>query len=48
MTQVTQIKLSFNLSRQIKIRSRPLVSQREKYKGKAWGQLENTHTEAEH
>ena len=43
MTQVTRIKLSFNLSRRIKIRSWPLVSQREKYKGKAWGQLENTH-----
>ena len=32
-----------NLSRRLEIRSRPLIHQQEKYKGKACGQLENTH-----
>ena len=36
-------QVSSNLSRRLKIRSRSLLFQREKYK-RAWGQLENTHS----
>ena len=32
-----------NLSRRLEIRSRPLIHQQEKYKGRLEGQLENRH-----
>ena len=35
-----------NLSRRLEIRSRPLIHQQEKYKGRLEGQLENTHNES--
>ena len=41
---MTWTKHSFNLSRRLEIRSRLLVFQQEKYKRKARGQLEDTHT----